>query len=93
MSTIVEYRDGTPPANRYPTRITSPTQARACCEFHMTFLGEPRWEGRIQFQYKRCTCCGFTVRVILGEQADPQLLAALRETLAHAFTKGGTSHA
>lgn len=93
MATIVEYRDGRPAANRYPTRITSPTQPRACCGSHMTFLGEPRWEGRVQFQYKRCTRCGFTVRVILGEQPDPQLLAALRQTLARAFSKGGTSHA
>jgi len=87
MSTIVTYHDGKPPANRYPERITSPTKPRTCCASHMEFIGKTSQDGRVTFQYKRCSRCGFTVRVILGRMVDRHLLLDLQQTFARIFRK------
>lgn len=87
MATIVEYTDQKPPANRYPHRIISPPRPGACCFSDMEELGNPQEDARWVSQYRRCRQCGYAVRVILREIPDPALLADLRETLVHSFTR------
>jgi len=87
MPTIVKYTDQQPSANRFPQQIISPPQAGACCFSDMEELGKPQEDGRWVYQYRRCRQCGYTVRVILREIPDAALVASLRETLAHVFTR------
>jgi hypothetical protein len=87
MATIVEYTDRKRPQNGYPTRIISPTRARACCFSDMEELGTAHATDRWVFQYKRCRQCGFTVRVILRELPDDELVGTLRRILATAFQR------
>ncbi len=84
---IVQYTDGAVPSNEYPARIVSPSRAAACCAFSMVNVGDPEEECGWLFQYRRCQRCGFTVRRILREVPDEELLANLRFTLAHAFAR------
>ena len=84
---IVQYTDGAVPSNEYPARIVSPPRAAACCAFSMVNVGDPEAENGGLFQYRRCRRCGFTVRRILREIPDEELLAQLRFTLAHAFVR------
>lgn len=88
MASIVVYTDGQPPKNEYPTRIVSPLRSGPCCFTAMeevgTELGEERWV----YRYKRCTQCGFTVRVIERVIPDERLKADLRETLRTQFVRG-----
>jgi len=87
MPTIVKYTDQQPSVNRYPQQIISPLQAGACCFSDMEVLGPPQTDARWAYQYRRCRQCGYTVRVILHEIPDAALVAGLRETLAHVFTR------
>jgi len=87
MPTIVRYTDQKPPMNRYPHRIISPPRAGACCFSDMEELGTPQEDARWLYQYRCCRQCGFAVRVILREIPDTALVASLRETLAHSFSR------
>jgi hypothetical protein len=87
MATIVEYTDQKPPTNRYPRRIISPPRSGPCCFSDMEELGTPQEDSRWVFQYRRCRQCGFSVRVILREIPDADLMASLRKALAHAFVR------
>lgn len=87
MATIVEYTDRKRPQNGYPTRIISPTRPRPCCFSDMEELGTSHATDRWVFQYKRCRHCGFTVRVILHEIPDADLIGTLRQTLATSFQR------
>ncbi len=87
MPTMVEYTDSTPALNEYPMRIVSPTRPSPCCVHYMTPVGEETPEGRVIFRYKRCPHCGFTVRLILRELPDTELVETLRRELAVAFTR------
>ncbi len=84
---IVQYTDGAVPSNKYPARIVSPPRAAACCALSMVNVGDPEKENGWLFQYRRCPRCGFTVRRILREVPDEELLAELRRSLAHAFVR------
>ena len=84
---IVRYTDGAVPSNEYPARIVSPLHPAACCASSMVNVGDPAEENGWLFQYRRCPRCGFTVRRILREVPDEELLAELRFTLAHAFVR------
>lgn len=84
---IVQYTDGAVPSNEYPARIVSPPRAAACCAFNMVNVGDPEEENGWLFQYRRCQRCGFTVRRILREVPDEELLAELRRSFAHAFVR------
>jgi hypothetical protein len=85
MSTIVEYRSEAVPLNAYPARIVSPPAPAACCTDHMGSIGEPFVEGRITYQYKRCTQCGFTVRRVVASVPDAGPIEQLRETFRVVF--------
>jgi hypothetical protein len=87
MPTIVEYTDAKPARNRYPRSITSPSHASPCCELRMEPIGKPFLEGRSEIQYTRCRRCGFTVRLILRQLPDAELVARLRKELASAFVR------
>lgn len=87
MPTIIEYTDTKLARNRYPRSITSPSHASPCCQLHMEPIGTPFLEGRSEIQYKRCRRCGFTVRLILRQLPDAQLVAALRKELTSAFVR------
>ena len=87
MCTTVEYTLAKPPLNLYPWHIVSPPQSGPCCFSSMQALGDPRREGRWEYAFRRCTTCGFTVRVILREFPDAWLLAGLRETFATVFRR------
>ena len=84
---IVRYTDGAVPSNEYPARIVSPLRPAACCALSMVNVGDPEEENGWLFQYRRCPRCGFTVRRILREVPDEELLAELRRSLAHAFVR------
>jgi len=85
MFTTVEYTRARPPLNLYPWHIVSPPQSGPCCFSSMQELGEPRRDGRWEYVFRRCTACGFTVRVILREFPDARLLADLREAFETVF--------
>jgi hypothetical protein len=87
MPTIVEYTEQKAPMNRYPHRIISPLRARGCCFSNMEEVGTPQEDARWVYQYRRCSQCGFAVRVILREIPDAALVASLREGLAHSFMR------
>ncbi len=87
MATIVEYTDAKHPENQFPDRIISPTRSGSCCFTDMEKLEPTQQEGRWVHQYKRCTKCGFTVRVILREIPDQALISELREILATSFQR------
>jgi hypothetical protein len=87
MATIVEYSDGKRPENRYPQRITSPTQSGPCCFSGMDTIGEVGHAGRFTYQYRRCRRCGFTVRFILQVDPDGVVLDALREKIVKSFSR------
>ena len=87
MSSIVEYTDGKPVANVYPKRIISPRLSGPCCFSDMELVGEPNWEGRWVFQYRRCRSCGFTERVILRQIPDDALMAKVRKEFAALFLR------
>ena len=87
MATIVEYTDHKPHRNLFPNRIISPTHSGPCCFTDMEELGLPQEDERWVFQYRRCRVCGFTVRAIIREIPDAQLLAQIREDLANAFVR------
>jgi hypothetical protein len=87
MLTMVEYTDSRPARNEYPYRIVSPTRPGPCCSRHMAFVGEEIAEGQAIFRYKRCVRCGYTVRCILREVPDPQVVRSLRDSLAVAFSR------
>ena len=84
---IVRYTDGAVPSNEYPARIVSPIHPAACCALSMVNVGNPEEENGWLFQYRRCPLCGFTVRRILREVPDEELLDELRRSLAHAFVR------
>ncbi len=88
IPSIVEYTDDAAPSNAYPDRIVSPRQPAPCCALGMVTVGDPQEANGWLFQYRRCPRCGFTVRRILRELPDEEMLAALRRTLAHAFARG-----
>ena len=85
VPSIVQYTDGAVPSNEYPARIVSPPRAAGCCALSMVNVGDPEKENGWLLQYRRCQRCGFTVRRILREVPDEELLAELRCSLAHAF--------
>jgi len=87
MATIVKYRDRGASKNQFPKRIISPSRQSVCCFSDMEEIGEAQQEGRWVFQYRRCRTCGFTVRLILREIPDADLLEELREILANALTR------
>ena len=87
MATIVAYTDQEPPRNLYPQRIVSPVRSGPCCFTDMGEIGEPQDDHRWAFQYKRCTTCGFALRVILRELPDAALAAELRLLLANSFVR------
>ncbi len=87
MGTIVEYADDRAPHNDYPRHILSPSRSGPCCFSEMEELGESYQERRWIVQYKRCKRCGFTVRVILRELPDQELIAELRKTLEVYFMR------
>lgn len=87
MTTIVEYTEEKAPKNRYPERIVSPPHPGPCCMTNMEQIGGREQDGRVVFRYKRCRRCGFTVRLVLKEIPDADLLADLRETLGKAFVR------
>lgn len=87
LSRIIQYTDEAVPSNEYPERIVSPPRAASCCAFNMVNVGDPEEENGWLFQYRRCQRCGFTVRRILREVPDEELLAELRRSLAHAFVR------
>lgn len=87
MPTIVKYTDQKPSKNDYPRRIVSPSHSGPCCFFDMEEVGTAKMEGRWVFQYRRCRKCGFTVRVILREVPDTDLVESLRRTLATSFVR------
>ena len=80
MPTIVEYTDQKLPRNAYPVQIVSPRTTAPCCSSHMVAVGEPQEEGQWLLQYRRCTTCGFTVRLALRAIPDAALLEKLRRT-------------
>lgn len=87
MDTIVQYTDRQRPQNEYPKRIVSPTHAKPCCFSDMDELGTPHETDRWVYQYKRCRQCGFTVRVILREIPNEDLVGSLRRILATSFQR------
>ena len=87
VATIVAYTDQEPPRNLYPQRIVSPVRSGPCCFTGIEEVGEPQEDRRWVFQYKRCTKCGFALRVILREIPDAALAAELRTLLANAFVR------
>jgi hypothetical protein len=87
MPTIVSYTDQKPSKNEYPKRIVSPSRPGPCCFSDMAEVGKAMEEGRWVFQYRRCRTCGFTVRVILREIPDPDLVKELRRTLLTSFVR------
>ncbi len=87
MPSIVEYTDQKRPKNEYPVRIVSPVRSGPCCFSAMEEVGGLQQEERWVFGYKRCTKCGFTVRVIVRELVDERLQADLRETLRTSFAR------
>lgn len=80
MPTIVEYTNSQPPRNEYPDRIISPLRAGPCCFTDMEEVGKPEVEGRWRFQYRRCRHCGFTVRAIIEELPEADVIASLQAT-------------
>lgn len=87
MATIVEYTDEKQPKNQYPRRIISPGRSGPCCFTDMAELGEPEADRRWVFQYRRCTTCGFAVRVVVRELPDAALAAELRVLLENSFVR------
>ena len=87
METIVADTDQEPPRNLYPQRIVSPVRSGPCCFTDMEPIGESQADRRWVFQYKRCTTCGFALRVILRELPDAALVAELRVILENAFQR------
>lgn len=87
MATIVEYTDRKAPKNQYPQRIISPSKSGPCCFTDMEEIGRAKEEGRWVYQYKRCKKCGFTVRVILREIPNADLINELRKTLQNSFVR------
>ena len=87
METIVAYTDQESPRNLYPQRIVSPVRSGPCCFTDMEAVGAPEADRRWIFQYRRCTTCGFTVRVILRELPDTALVAELRTLLENSFVR------
>jgi hypothetical protein len=87
MPTIVKYTDQQRSENEYPRRIVSPSRPGPCCFSEMAEVGNAKEEGRWVFQYRRCRTCGFTVRVILREIPDSNLVKELRRTLLTSFVR------
>ncbi len=87
MSTIVEYTDHKAAKNQYPKRIISPAHSSACCFSNMEDLGEEQQEGRWIYRYRRCKSCGYTVRLIVRELPDTDLIEQLRKVMATALTR------
>ncbi len=87
MPTIVEYTDQKKPKDEFPTRIISPTDSGACCFSHMKAVGEVQREGQWEYEYRRCTKCGYAVRFIVREVPDEALINDLRDILAVAFQR------
>jgi hypothetical protein len=88
MSTLVEYTDKKEPSNAYPGRIVSPTRPGPCCWTDMEEIGEPEHDAYWSFRYKRCRSCGFTVRLVLEQLPDAELVADLRAAFTKSFTRG-----
>lgn len=87
MGTIVEYTDRKAAENHYPERIVSPSRSGPCCFSNMAELGEEQRESHWVYRYRRCTTCGYTVRVIVREVPDTALIEDLRKVLATAFVR------
>ena len=87
MPTIVEYTERKVAENRYPERIVSPPRSSACCFSRMEELGEEERDGRWVYRYRRCTTCGYTVRLIVRQLPDLDLIAELRQVLATSFQR------
>jgi len=78
--TIVEYSVEKAPRNDYPRKLISPPAPKRCCQKHMEQIGGLHKDGSWRFYYKRCTKCGFTVRV--GDSKDMGgLFESLRKDL------------
>jgi len=93
MATIVTYTDRELPRNSYPQRIVSPIRSGPCCFTDMEDIGEPQADHRWVFKYRRCTTCGFAVRVILREIPDADLAAELRTILENVFARNAPEYA
>ena len=87
MPTIVEYTDQKRANNQYPERIVSPPHSSPCCFSTMEDLGEEEREDRWIYRYRRCPTCGYTVRLIVRQLPDQELIAQLRKTLATSFVR------
>ncbi len=87
MATIVQYTDRGGAKNQFPKRIISPSRQSACCFSDMEDIGEAQQEGRWIFRYRCCRTCGFSVRLILREVPDVELMQELREILATALVR------
>ena len=87
MATIVRYRDHERSTNDFPKKIISPSRQSLCCFSHMEEIGGTQREGRWPYQYRRCRTCGFTVRFILPEIPDAELLQEVRDILATALVR------
>ncbi len=85
--TIVEYTDHKPSAVDFPNRIVSPTHANPCCFSCMKPVGTIQREGRWEYQYRRCSTCGYTVRFVLREVPDAALIKDLQNILANSFQR------
>jgi hypothetical protein len=82
MENIIQFRDDVAPVNEYPRRIVSPTRPSACCTGHMERIGNPEIDANWRFYYKRCTCCGYSVRCFYA----PSLVARLEQARAIRLT-------
>ncbi len=81
MGTIVQYTDTQPSRNAYPHQIISPTRSSHCCFGAMEDIGAQEQDGRWMFRYRRCTRCGFTVRLATRYLPDEARLASIRHAL------------
>ncbi len=87
MPTIVQYTDQEVPVNEYPSRIISPTRSARCCFSGMEAISAVEQEGPWQYEYRRCRTCGYTVRFVVREIPDENLIKELRDILAVSFQR------
>lgn len=87
MPSIVQYTDRKAAENHYPARIVSPSRPSACCFVEMEELGEEHREDRWVYRYRRCARCGYTVRLVVRQLPDMELIDKLRKVMATALTR------
>ncbi len=78
MPTIIEYTDTKPATNLYPDAIVSPRHSHGCCISNMEDISGPIVEGRWIYRYRRCSECGFAVRLVVRSMPDPEAIASVR---------------